>query len=58
MAIKYRKDHFCLSGLFHLLGMGKILFGQRCPDNRGSTVLLLALIKYMQGIVCSKVIEL
>ena len=29
-----------LSGLFHLSGMGENLFGQRCPDNRRSTVLV------------------
>ena len=38
IAIKCRNYHFCLSGLFHLSSMGKNLFGQRCPDNRGSTV--------------------
>ena len=38
IATKCRNYHFCLSGLFHLSRMRKNLFGQRCPDNRGSTV--------------------
>ena len=34
-----RNDHFHLSELFHLSCMGKNLFGQRCLDNRSSTVI-------------------
>ena len=45
MAIKCRNYHFCLSGLFHLSGMGENLFGQNSTTSRpcpsSSTPLLL-----------------